>query len=115
MSNSQEQAQQIAVEIADAEKAISLLDAFERLQQMPDFNLVIGNGYFEQESIRLVLSKANPELQNEDMQKSIMKSIDAIGEFRQYLVVLTQRGHQMRRAIAEQKAEQEAIRNEEAD
>ena len=59
-------------------------DALERLYMNKDFKKVITEGYFENEAIRLVHLKADPNMQSVDSQKGIMQQMDSIGSLKQY-------------------------------
>lgn len=77
--------QQIERNIRAARAQIELGAALERLRQNKDFKEIVLTGYFEREAIRLVHAKAEPHLQSEESQKSIVSQMDAIGNFRGFL------------------------------
>ena len=58
--------------------------AIERLRTNRDFKKVIVEGYFEQEAIRLVHLKADPNMQSAAHQEAILKQMDSIGALNQY-------------------------------
>ena len=68
--------------------AVELGRCLQKLRSNADFKKVILNGYFEQEAIRLVHLKADPNMQTADKQESIIKQMDAIGAFAEYLNTL---------------------------
>ena len=72
---------------------------FFNLSKNRDFNDVIDKGYFEEEASRLVLLKADPNLQKPEDQASIIRSIDAIGHFRQYLSTVVSMGRMMEKSL----------------
>jgi len=74
----------IEVSMEQALKAVKLKKNMQRLKANRDFKAVVMEGFFEQESVRLVLLKADPSLQGPEEQADIIKQIDAIGAFRQY-------------------------------
>lgn len=76
---SESQLLQIERSIQDAKELIEFSQSIERLQANHDFQKVIRNGYFEQEAIRLVHLKADPGMQSDALQKSIVTQLDAIG------------------------------------
>ena len=98
MFNSSE-LEQINMTINEAEKQINKMEALERLRNNKDFQLIIEKGYFIDEASRLVLVKADANLQEEGHQKSIDKMITAVGYFRQYLSQLYQTGNVAKRSI----------------
>lgn len=59
--------------------------ALQRLKANKDFKLVVLEGYFKDEAVRLVHLKADPAMQTEDKQKSVLNQIDAIGAVSSYL------------------------------
>lgn len=91
--------EQIEVSIETAKIAVEKRDALERLSKNPDFKLVIEDGYFVDESKRLVLIKATPAMGTPEHQENIIKAIDGIGSLFQYLVATTQTGGQMERSL----------------
>lgn len=91
----------IELSIEHAKKSANLKKALERLLKNRDFNTVFLTNYFEQEPARLVLLKADPNLQGEVEQKEIMKQIDAIGSVRQFMSNTLQLGRMAEKAIAD--------------
>lgn len=91
--------EEIEVSIESFRANVDMLDALERLGSNPDFIKVIDKGYFRDKASQLVLTKADPEMQTEDMQKSIVRSIDAISELRQHFRFITQFGRTAKRSI----------------
>lgn len=71
--------------IKEAKKFVEAGTALERLINNRDFKKIVMEGYFEAEAVRLVHLKADPSMQSESSQTSIISQIDAIGSFRQYL------------------------------
>lgn len=88
MSN--ETLQQLDRSIKAAKGFVENGNALERLRNNKDFKKVVVEGFFEKEAIRLVHLKADPSMQSEASQKSIVSQIDAIGAFSQYLVSVEQ-------------------------
>lgn len=84
MSDNEFTVEEIEISKEHAEKMVAYGDAFKRLSEDKDFREVIFKGYFEDEAARLVMLRANPSMQADDMQQSIDKSIDAIGYLYQY-------------------------------
>ena len=82
--------QEIELSIKEAQKMVDLGAAVQRLATNRDFKKVILEGFFEDEAIRLVHLKADPNMQSSDSQKAILTQMDAIGALRQYLETLAQ-------------------------
>jgi hypothetical protein len=74
--------------IKHATAVLELGHCLERLRNNKDFQRVIVNSYFEQESIRLVMLKADPSMQTAALQESIIKQIDAIGALNGYFATV---------------------------
>ena len=91
------------------EKARAVLEfsaALERLRSNRDFKKVVLEGYFEQEAIRLVHLKSDPNMQKPDMQQSIVNQIDAIGQLHQFFSTVLQKASMASRQI---EADQETL------
>lgn len=84
MSNNNE-IQQLEASIQHAKTVVDFGATVERLFNNRDFKKVISEGYFEQEAIRLVHLKADPNMQSVAQQEAIVKQMDAIGSLKQYL------------------------------
>lgn len=91
----------INISIEHAKKGVSKLNSVLNLSKNRDFIDVIEKGYFEEEASRLVLLKADPSLQKPEDQASIIRAIDAIGNFRQYLGSVIQIGRMMEKSLAD--------------
>lgn len=89
----------IEMNIQQAKELVELGNAMERLRSNRDFRLVLSKGYFEQESIRLVHLKADPNMQSESSQLSIVKQMDAIGALNQYFQMVFHRAAMAEKAI----------------
>ena len=76
--------QEIETSIQHAKKFVEMGTALERLQHHQDFKKIIKEGFFEQEAIRLVHMKANPDKQSVEEQEDIIKKIDSIGVLNLY-------------------------------
>jgi hypothetical protein len=111
MSNSPIQA--IEENIKQAKKIVEVGEALGRLQNNRDFKRVVIEGYFEQEAIRLVHLKSDPNLQSPDSQKSILAQIDAIGAVSQYFSTVLHKASIARKAIASDEEARDEILAEE--
>lgn len=83
MSNSS-MVQQLDNSIKQATVNVEFGKAIERLRSNRDFKLVIGEGYFEREAIRLVHLKSDVAMQSVASQADIVKQMDAIGALQQF-------------------------------
>lgn len=91
------------------EKAKVVLDfsaALERLRSNRDFKKVVLEGYFEQEAIRLVHLKSDPNMQSPNAQQSIAGQIDAIGQLSQFFSTALQKASMASRQM---EADQETL------
>lgn len=88
-------------------------NALDRLRSNKDFKKIVSEGYFEKEAIRLVHLKADPSMQSEASQKSIVAQIDAIGAFKQYMTSIEQFARLGAKAVSDDEATREEILAEE--
>jgi hypothetical protein len=93
------QIQEIEMTIEQARKAKELMEAVLKLSNNHEFKRVINEDYFEKYAARLVLLKADPNMQDESSQRELNNNMIAIGYFRQYLSSLIQLGRQAEREI----------------
>lgn len=84
--------QQIEVTLEQAQETLKRRDAVERLRNNKDWKLIVEDGYFSEEAVRLVLLKADHNMQSDELQKDIMKQIDGIGSFREFIRTIYQLG-----------------------
>ena len=101
--------QQLESNIKYAQKIVDLGDALDRLRNNRDFKKVIGEGYFEQEAIRLVHLMSDSNMQFPEIQQSIHKQLIAVGMFREFLETLTTRANMARRAVESDEATRDEI------
>lgn len=92
--------------IKKAKEVVEFGAALERLRSNRDFKRVILEGYFNEEAIRLVHLKADPNMQSPDTQRSIVGQMDAIGALNQYFTTALQKVSMASRQI---EADQETI------
>jgi hypothetical protein len=111
MSN--ETIQAIEENIKQAKKIAEVGESLDRLKANRDFKRVVIEGYFEQEAIRLVHLKSDPNLQSAEHQKSIMAQIDAIGAVSQYFGTVLHKASLARKAIAADEETRDEILAEE--
>lgn len=84
----QDTVQALESNIQEARKIVDLYAAYERLLGNRDFKLVVREGYFKDEAVRLVHLKADPSMDRPDRQASIVAQIDAIGGLSSYFRTL---------------------------
>lgn len=76
--------EQLHKDIDNAKSQLAIGDSLANLRENKDFKKVILEGYFEKEAVRLVMLKADPQMQKPEYQASIIKQIDAIGALNDY-------------------------------
>jgi hypothetical protein len=101
MKPANDQIENIEIEINTAKEYVDRMNSVFNLSKNRDFIDVIEKGYFEKEASRLVLLKADPNLQKPEDQASIIRSIDAIGHFRQYLGSVINLGRMMEKSLVD--------------
>lgn len=111
---STEQIERIEANIREARETVKVSDALVRLRGNKDFKEVVLSGYFEKEAVRLVHLKADPSMESDTSQKSIIAQMDAIGCFSQYLTTVVQLGNLAHKQIHSDEAMVEELQMEEA-
>lgn len=106
------QIEAIEKERANATSLVNLGTSLERLKKNRDFITLISKGYFEQEAIRLVHLKSDPNMQSEEAQKFIIGQIDAIGALRGYLDTIFSRANMASKVIEDASEELSALYEE---
>lgn len=100
MSNAEETLEVIEIDMQMAKEAVELKASLERLHANPDFKALIAEHYFKEYASNVVLNKAHPNQDSPEAQNYIMKQIDAIGMFRQYLAAVRHQGIEAEKSIA---------------
>lgn len=111
MSNT-DSVQAIDKEIQRSKEHVELATALERLRSNRDFKKIIVEGYLGQECVRLVLLKADSNLQAADKQASIMKQIDGVGALHQYFQTVDIRASMAEKSIASDEQERQLMLEE---
>ena len=93
--------EEIELSITEAREFVEQGRALDRLTENRDFKAIITEGYFKDEAVRLVHLKASPAMQNDERQKAVLTSIDAIGNLYQYLMKLERQAEMAEGAIAD--------------
>ena len=92
---------------------IELANSLERLKTNRDFKQVISEGYLNKEAVRLVHLKADPSMQNQESQASIVSQIDAIGGLLAYFRLIAQMGDQAVKSMERSEFERDELLAEE--
>lgn len=104
---------EIELSIEQATKLLEQGSALLRLRTNKDFTKLIYSGYFEQEAIRLVHLKADPNMSTDTSQKAIVSQMDAIGALNQYFNAVLHRYSMAEKAIeADQETRAELLAEE---
>jgi len=111
MSNSE--IKDIEESMKGARKLIALGDSLERLKSNRDFRLLVSEGYFEKEAVRLVHLKSNPGFQSPQMQDSVLKQIDAIGNLNLYFQTISQQAALARKSLEQDEEARDELLAEE--
>ena len=96
--------------IQQAKICIEAGNALKKLKDNREFNAIVLKGYFEDEAIRLVHLKADPNMQKQSMQEDIIKQIDAIGAFGNYMTTVLFRADMSLKSIeADEQAKEDIL------
>lgn len=106
---SEEHLQQLEVSIEEAKAHIETRAALARLSSNPDFEKIVLEGYLKDEAVRLVQLRADPNFSSDEDQASLLKAIDAIGQFRLYCNTINQVGQMAQNALEADEATREEI------
>lgn len=91
--------QDIELNIKQAQLLVDTGNALERLRSNRDFKMIISEGYFKEEAVRLVHLKGDPSMQTVEYQESIIKQMDAISALNQYFNTVFHRASLAEKAI----------------
>lgn len=100
--------QELEQSIKANKEKVALGDAIERLKNNTDFKKVFMDEYFQQEAIRLVHLRKDPNLQSAEQQASILGQMDAIGHLMEFLNHRLQWADIARKQLEDTEAELEA-------
>lgn len=104
--------QDIELNIRQAQLLVDTGDALERLRSNRDFKMLIMEGYFKEEAVRLVHLKGDPNMQSTEYQVSIVKQMDAISALNQYLQTVFHRAAMAEKAIEADESTRDELLNE---
>lgn len=105
---------QLDQRVRDEKRTIDLGQSLTRLLNNRDFKKVILDGYLKEEAIRLVSVKQAPNVQSKEAQESILRQIDAIGCFQDYLREVERQVQGAIKSIEDAEELREALLAEEA-
>ena len=112
------QVEQIEISIDQAKSYVARRDSMHKLIKNPDFDAIVTRGYFDVEAARLVMAKAEPNMQTPEAQDALDKQIIGVGYARLYFRSILQLGDVAARDLAASEVEldiaEEEASNEEA-
>ena len=112
MSN-KEQLAELERNIEASKQFVDVGAALTRLNSNKDFRTVVTSGYFEKEAIRLVHLKAEPGMQTPERQAAVIRDIDSIGAFHQYLMLVHMQAERAGATIkGDEETREEILRDE---
>ena len=114
MNENETQTKAVELSLEQAKSSIEKMEAFLRLVDNKDFELLFTEGYFKAEASRVVLLKADPSMSDDQSQKMLDKSIDAIGYLRQYIQTIMHFGKMAEKAIQDDRDTLEELQREAA-
>lgn len=103
----------INVTIEQTKEAIDIRNMVIRLTKNQDFSTIVEKGYFQEEASRLTLLLADPNTQTPEIQEQIIKDLNSIGRFRQYLGARINAGNMAEKALSDHEAARQEIAEEE--
>lgn len=95
--------------IKESKRTIDLGQSLDRLLNNRDFKKIIIDGYLREEAIRLVNVKQEPQVQSQAAQDSIIRQIDAIGCFHDYLREVSRQADQALKSLEDSEQMREEI------
>jgi len=108
------QVEQIELSIEQAKAYVQRRDAMHKLIKNPDFDAIVTRGYFDVEAARLVMAKAEPNMQSPEAQASLDKQIIGVGYARLYFRSILQLGDVAARDLAASETELDRAEEEES-
>ncbi len=108
---SQQELNEIAVTLEDAQKMIKIGEALQRLHQNEDFKTIVLEQYFKEEPARCVVMLGRLQHDLKACER-IHADLTAIGSFQRFLQTVNQGYHEALRATAELNEAQVEIERE---
>jgi len=112
---SQDLIEEIELNITEAKKMVALGNSLDRLMSNRDFKKVFKEEYLEQEAIRLVHLKTDPNMQDPESQEAIVRQIDAIGTVTSFFNKIRHQAYLASKAIEDGEETLDELRQEEAE
>jgi hypothetical protein len=103
---------ELELNIKELNDMVDLAKALGRLEKNRDFKKLVVDQYLSAEAVRLVHAKADGNTQSPQVQERILRDIDAIGSFTQFLNEIGRKAEMAKEAIAESEADIDAIRRD---
>lgn len=103
MNSTEQQIQEIEIEIKEAEQRIEMMERVQRLIDSEDWKVVITEEYLKSEPMRIAFLRADATQQDPDKQQMWLKMLDSVGYFRQYLQGILAMGREAQRSLREKK------------
>jgi len=91
--------EQVEITMDQAKQVVDLMKSLHTLSKNKHFKKIIDTGYFQDEAIRLVHRRANPEMQTEEIQKQVLRQMDSIGTLKAYFDQIYTLGRTAERAL----------------
>lgn len=104
--------EKIEISIDTAKKHINNAEAFKRLQKNADFKKIIEEGYFENNTTRLVFLMTDPQFESEAKQILLKNEMIAISGLFKYFKTITVMGDQYKQALLDDENTQSEILRE---
>ncbi len=98
---SQQELNELESNIKDLTEMVNVGKALDRLRKNRDFKKVVETEYLKEEAVRLVHLKSDGNMQGEREQARVVRDIDAIGSFTQFLDLIMQKADAAREALDE--------------
>lgn len=88
MSNQLTAENELTAEITRTNYYVGMRQALERLEQNPDFNTVILDGYFKNEAVRGVSLLANDNIKRSGVRPDVMEGLVAISRLQDFFITI---------------------------
>lgn len=111
-ANLQEQLDNVNDDIKQHEAAKAFGEAIKKLHEIPEFQLVILGGYFEQEAERIFDTLINPSNMKRDQMANVADKIASIRDLKSYFMTKLLAGTEADNNIAEAKVTRDDIQGE---
>lgn len=106
----EEEIEQVQVHIDQVKEAIDLADKLQVLENIPEFQDLIIDGFMKGEPARIATIITDPNLLGEEDQRELLGALKAVGYLGDYLRNIFKRGVQMKAALAQAEEYQTSLR-----